>query len=138
MSTTSGQAPHVRKIEATIPSATAAAAQDQVVGEAPLAGRVTSVSFTPEAAITGQATNFRTFRLLNKGAAGSGSTVIASLAFDGAGVTAAAFDEREITLSATEANRDVAAGDILAWDETVAGTGLASPGGLAQVEISRT
>lgn len=134
----SGAAPLVRKLEATIPSATAAVAQDQTVGEAPFAGTVTSVTFTPEADITGQATNFRTFRLVNKGADGNGTTEVASLAFSSGAVTASDFDEKAITLSGTPANLNVAEGDILAWDEVVTGTGLASPGGKVQVEISRT
>lgn len=134
----SGAAPLVRKLEATIPSAGAGTPQDQVVGECPFAGTVTSVSFTPEADITGQATNFRTFRLVNKGQDGTGTTEIAALAFSSGGVTASDFDERAITLSGTPANLNVAEGDILAWDETVSGTGLASPGGKVQVEISRT
>lgn len=130
--------PLISKLEATVPSAIAGNAQDQVVGEAPFAGTVTSVTFTPEADITGAATNFRTFRLLNKGTDGNGTTVVASLAFSSGAVTASDFDEKDITLSGTPANLVVAAGDILLWDETVAGTGLASPGGKAQVEISRS
>lgn len=132
---TSGPTPLIRKLEATIPAAGAAVAQDQVVGEAPFAGTVTSVTFTPEANVTGQATDFRTFRLINKGQDGNGSTVIASLAFSSAPVTASDFDEKAITISGSAV---VAEGDILAWDETVAGTGLASPGGKVQVEITRT
>lgn len=131
-------APLVEKLEATIPASTAAnAAQDLAIGEAPFAGTVTAVTFTPEANITGQATNFRTFRVLNKGADGNGSTVVASQAFDSGGVAEEDFDEMAIPLSGTPANLVVAAGDILAWDETVTGTGLSSPGGKVQVEISR-
>ena len=131
-------APLVNKLAATIPSAIAAAAQDQAVGEAPFAGTVTAVTFTPEANITGQASNYRTFRLVNKGSDGNGSTVVASLVFDSGSVTANDFDERTITLSVTPANLVVAQGDILAWDEVVTGSGLASPGGLVQVEITRS
>lgn len=133
----SGAAPLVRKLEATIPAAGAAVAQDQVIGEAPFAGSVTSVSFIPEADIAGQATNFRTFRVVNKGQDGNGSTEVASLAFSSGAVTASDFDEKAITLSGTAANLNVAEGDILAWVEDVTGTGLASPGGKVQVEISR-
>lgn len=133
----SGAAPLISRLKETIPAVAAGVAQDQTVGEAPFAGSVNAVTFTPEAAITGQATNFRTFRLVNKGAAGAGTTEVASLAFSAGGVTAAAFDEKAITLGVA-ANLLVAEGDILAWDEVVTGTGLASPGGLVQVEISRT
>lgn len=131
-------APLIRKLEATIPAAIAATPQDQVVGEAPFAGTVTSVSFTPEANVVGTATNYRTFRLVNKGADGNGATVVASLAFDSGAVTADDFDEKAITLSVVANATTVAEGDILAWDETVTGTGLATPGGKVQVEISRS
>ena len=131
------KAPTIRKIQATIPSAIAGAAQDQTVGEAPFAATVTSVSYTPEASITGTATNFRTLRLVNKGSDGAGTTVVASLAFSSGAVTATAFDEKAITLSAVEGATTVAQGDVLVWDETVTLTGLAAPGGLVQVEFTR-
>ncbi len=131
----SGAAPLVAKLKEDLPGVGAAVAQDQVVGEVPFAGSVSSVSYTAEATMTGQATNFRTLRLLNKGQAGAGAVVVASLAFSSGAVIATAFDELAITLTATTG---VVEGDILAWDETVAGTGLASPGGSVQIEISRT
>lgn len=55
-----------------------------------------------------------------------------------AAIAATDFDEKAITLSVVADATTVAAGDILAWDETVAGDGLASPGGKVQVEISRS
>jgi hypothetical protein len=132
-------APLQRNIEATIPaSANASTAQDQVVGVAPYDGTVSSVTYVPEADITGAATNYRTFRVVNAGQDGNGSTVVASLAFSSGAVTASDFDEKAITLSGTPANLVVAAGDVLKWDETVAGTGLASPGGRVRVQIDRS
>src|SRR4051812_46141197 len=78
-------------IQATVPSVTIAATADQVVGEVHKAGRVTSVSYTPEAAITGAASpDSRTFTLVNKGQSGSGTTTVATLAMV-SGVNAAAF-----------------------------------------------
>jgi hypothetical protein len=132
-------APLSKVVEANVGGqATAGSVYDQTVGEAPFAGTVTAVTYTPEAAITGAATNFRTFRVVNKGQAGSGTTVVASLAFSSGAVTAAAFDEKSITLSGTPGNLVVAEGDMLVWDETVAGTGLASPGGLVRITIERS
>lgn len=131
-------APRVEKLEATIAAAGAGAAQDQVVGEAPFAGEVTSVKIVPEAALTAHATNYRTFRLVNKGQAGSGTTVVASFATDT--VTTddlAAFDEKALTLSAVADATDVAAGDVLAVDETVAASGVAHSGYRVIVEITR-
>lgn len=131
-------APLQRTLEVTIPaSAAAGTAQDQAVGVVPYAGTVTAVSFVPEADITGAATNFRTFRLVNKGQTGAGTTVIASLAFSSSSVTATAFDERALTLSAVAGATTVAADDVLLWDETVSGTGLTAPGARVRVTIDR-
>lgn len=133
------KAPLVRTLEATVPAqATAATEQDQTVGEAPFAGTVTGVTITPEAALTANATNFRTFRLLNKGTDGSGTTVVASFATDT--VTTddlVAFDEKALTLSATPANLVVAEGDILAADETTDADGVAHSGYHIRVDVSR-
>lgn len=131
-------APLIRTIQATIPAAGAAVAQDQTIGEAPFAGTVTAVTFTPEADITGQATNYRTYQVVNKGADGNGTTVVASLAFSSAPVAATDFNEQGIALSVVAGATAVAEGDILAWNEIVTGTGLASPGGLVQIELSRS
>lgn len=131
-------APLVRKLQATIPATGAAADYDQTIGEAPFAGTVTDVSYTPEAAITGANTETRTLTLVNKGAAGAGTTVVATLALT-SGVNGVAFDEKALTLSAVAGATTVAEGDILAFVSTHSGsTGLADPGGLAQVEITRS
>jgi hypothetical protein len=123
-------------LDATIPAqGTAATTQDTVIGEAPFAGTVTEVSFYPEAAVTAHATNIRTFRVVNKGAAGAGTTVIASRST----VTSnsmVAFDEWTVTLSATAADLVVAAGDVLVCDETVGASGVAHGGGVIKVQIT--
>lgn len=131
-------APLVRTIEANIPATAAASTADQIVGEAPFAGTVTGVSYTPEADITGAASPAsRTFTLVNKGQDGSGTTVVATLAML-SGVNASDFDERALTLSEVEGATTVAAGDVLAFVSTaVGGTGLADPGGRVQVTVSR-
>jgi hypothetical protein len=130
-------APLVRTQQATLPALGAAVAGDQTVGEAPFAGTVTAVTFTPEAAITGDNTNTRTMTLVNKGQTGSGSTVIATLAFT-TGVNGVAFDEKAFTLSAVANATTVAESDILVAVETVAGSGLANPGGRIEVTFSRS
>ena len=130
-------APLIRKLQATIPATAAAADYDQSLGEAPFAGTVTSVSYTPEANITGADVESRTFTLVNKGADGNGTTVVATLAMTN-GVNMADFDEKALTLSVVAGATTVAEGDILAFVSThVGATGLADPGGLVQVEISR-
>jgi hypothetical protein len=108
-----------------------------VIAEAPAAGVVNSVTYTPNAAITGANTNTRAVRLRNRGQAGAGTTVIAELQFN-SGVNATSMDEKVITLSATAADLVVAEGDVLEWFSDAVGTGLADPGGLVQVAIGRT
>src|SRR6185437_4380240 len=130
-------APLERTLQATLPALGAAVAGDQVVGEALFAGTVTSVSYTPEAAITGDNTNTRTMTLVNKGQSGSGSTVIATLAFT-TGNNAAAVDEKQFVMSVVANATTVAAEDVLVAVETVAGTGLATPGGRVEVVLSRS
>ena len=131
-------APLQKVIEADVPAvSTAGNSDDTVVGQAPFDCTVTDVEYVPEAAITGAATNNRTISLVNKGQDGSGSTVVATLTF-GSGTNAAANDDATVTLSATAANRVLAAGDTLQWRSVANGTGLADPGGLVRITLSRS
>lgn len=134
------RAPLVQVIEATVPAqGTANAAQDQVIAEAPFDGTVTAVVIVPEAALTAHATNFRTFRVVNKGQAGAGATVVASFATDTPTTDdLVAFDEKVIPLSGTPANLVVVAGDVLVADETAAASGVAHSGYRVKVSISRS
>lgn len=90
---------------------------------------VSAVTYAPVTAITGANTNTRSVSLVNKGQTGAGSTVVATIQYN-SGVNAAAADENTVTLSATPANLNVVAGDILQWQSTAVGTGIADPGGL--------
>lgn len=130
-------APLVRVIEESVPAAATAVADDTILTQSPYAGTVSSVQYVPEAAITGAATNNRSVSLVNKGQAGSGTTVVATLTF-ASGVNATANNEVALTLAATAADLVVAEGDTLQWRSIVGGTGLADPGGLARVTISRS
>jgi hypothetical protein len=130
----------LQTLEAKVPAVTIAATNDEIVGEVHQAARVTSVSYTPEAAITGAASpNSRTFTLVNKGSAGIGTTTIATLAMVG-GVNGVAFDEKAITLSVTASDLVVAADDVLVWVSTAVtgGGGLVDPGGQVRVELGST
>lgn len=135
----SDQAPLARKIAQRVPAVTILATTVTAVGEAPVAGTVTDVSYTADAAVTGAASPAsRTVSLINKGQSGAGTTVVASLALLG-GVDLVADDEKAITLSAVAGATTVAVGDILAWSSAaVGGTGLVDPGGLVQVELARS
>lgn len=131
-------APLVRKLQATIPATAAAADYDQSLGEAPFACTVTSVTYTPEANMTGADAESRTLTLVNKGVDGNGTTVVATLAFTN-GINGSDFDEKAFTLSAVAGATTVAEGAILAVVSTHVGTtGLADPGGLVQVELTRS
>lgn len=115
---------------------TIAADDTFTIGEVPATGRVTACSFVPEGASTGDNTNYRTYTLVNKGAAGAGTTVIATIALT-TGVNLVAFDEKDATLSVTAADLVVTAGDILAWVSTHTASGLVDPGGTVSVTIER-
>lgn len=129
-------APLVQTIRATVPAVAAGATADQIVGEAPYAATVTGITYTPEAAMTGDNTNTRTLTLVNKGQAGAGTTVIGTLAFT-TGINGVAFDEKAFTLSAVAGATTLVEGDILALVSTYAASGLADPGGQVAVEITR-
>jgi hypothetical protein len=101
------------------------------------AGTVTAVTYAPNADITGAATNNRTFSLINKGADGNGTTVVATLSMAN-GVNASDFDEKTIPLSGTAANLAVAEGDMLAWFSDAVNTGMVDPGGVVRVEVATT
>jgi hypothetical protein len=135
--TDSGQAPLIRKLQTNVAAVAAAADLETKVGECPYSGAVTSVSYTPASTITGANTDSRTLQLFNRGTDGSGTTKVAELAMV-SGVNAAADDERTVTVITASDADNVAEGDILEWKSLhVGGTGLADPGGLVQVEVSR-
>lgn len=132
-------APLISKIKAFVPAqGTANATQDEVIGLAPFAGTIVGVSIVPEASLVAHASNYRTFRVVNKGQAGSGTTVAATFATDT--VTTddlTAFDEKAIPLSGVAGATTVAEGDVLVADETVAASGVAHSGYTITVSISR-
>jgi hypothetical protein len=116
--------------------ATAATDQTSFVARAPFDGALTAARYTADAAVTGVATNNRTFTIVNKGQAGAGNVTMASLNM-AAGVNAVAGDELVITLSGTPANLDVVAGDIIAFFSDAQGTGIADPGGMLSLDFGR-
>lgn len=129
-------APYVKTNEATVPAATIAQAIDQAITEAPFDATVTRVALVPEAAVTGDSTNSRTFTLVNKGQAGVGTTVVATLALT-TGVNLVAFDEKLFTLSVVAGATSVVAGDVLQLNEVVVALGLAHSGGRVVVDFTR-
>lgn len=104
---------------------------------APVAGTVTKASYIPAAAVTGAATNNRVLTIVNRGQDGTGTTVVATLTF-GNGVNAAAYDEKDFTLSVVAGATTVAEGDVLEVRSGVNGTGIADPGGTVVLGIARS
>ena len=132
------QAPLVQTLKSQADAVGATADATTELGEAQFAGTVTRVAYIPSAAITGANTDTRTLTVVNKGQDGTGTTNVATLALT-SGVNAAASDAKTITLNGTAANLVVAAGDVLAFVSTHAGSsGLADPGGQVVVEITRS
>jgi hypothetical protein len=107
-----------------------------VLGIVPEDCTVSAVTYTTNTAVTGANTNSRTIAVVNKGAAGSGTTTVASLALT-SGVNTVAFDEKAVTLSGTAADLNCTEGDVLAFTSTHVGTGLADPGGVVKVTLVR-
>jgi hypothetical protein len=100
-------------------------------------GVISAVYYVPASTITGANTNTRKVVLVNKGAAGSGTTAIATLQFN-SGVNATADIAKTITLSTTAADLAVTSGDVLQWQSTHVGSGITDPGGLAVVVFGRS
>lgn len=107
-----------------------------IVDSAVEAETVSSVIFVPGSAMTGAATNNRTYNLYNRGT-GSGTVVIASLTL-ASGTNLSDNVPKTITLSTTSANLLLAAGDVMEWESLHNSTGLADVGGLVQVNTTRT
>lgn len=117
------------------PVGTAGNDLNTVIAVVPQDGTVTGVSYVPNSAITGANTDTRKVVLVNKGAAGSGTTAIATLQFN-SGVNASAAVAKAITLSSAASDLVVSAGDILQWQSTHVGNGITDPGGLVKIDIS--
>lgn len=130
-------APHVTTIQTRVPGqATAGTDSAFVAAIAPYAATVTKATYITDAAITGHATNNRTFSVINKGTDGTGTTSVAAVTTN-ASNSFVAFDEKAITLSGTAANLVVAAGDVLLFDSNANASGVADPGGLVVIEFTR-
>lgn len=113
--------------------ATAATAKEAAIGRAPFSAQVTAVEFVASAAIAGQITNNFTLNVRNRGPAGVGANIIATLNFTN-GVNAVAQAPTSITLGAG-ANLVLAEGDVITVEKAIVGTGLACPDGEVIVHL---
>lgn len=103
-------------------------------GSAPFRSTVTGVKWIPSATVTGADTDYFTLTVYNRGAAGAGTTAVATLAFV-SGVNATGNAPKTIVVSVTAADLDLADGDCLSVKKTAAGTGLACPDGVIVVTV---
>jgi len=88
--------------------------------------RLVGAAFVSKAGITGDATNYNTVSLLNKGLLGAGTTPMASKAFDTPGDDdVPAYGSGALDLAAAEADRILAPGEVMSIDKAASGTGAA-------------
>lgn len=114
---------------AHIPAAAAAdATADVAMIRLPYKCRVKKISYVALTTVTGADTNSRNIN------AKVGATEIGNVDFT-SGVNATAKTLKDLTLTATTANLDRAAGDIVAFESEKVGTGLATTAGIVLVEI---
>lgn len=97
--------------------------------------RITSVVYTPDAAVTGNDTNNFIFQCRNKGTDGTGTTGVTSAKTYDTGTDIAAFDQDTLTLSTTAADTDIDDGEVVAINRTVSGSGLTSPQGIVTLQF---
>jgi hypothetical protein len=112
--------------KADLPVTIAAGVPATTLGEVRGKYTITEVNIVAEAAMTGATATARTLTVYNRGQAGAGTTVVASLAFIDT-VDLVANDKKALTLTATAADLLVADGDVLECVETVASTGTVRP-----------
>ena len=113
--------------------ATAGSTDSWPVFVAPGAVTITSIDWTPAAAVTGDNSNYYSAAFQNKGQAGAGTTAVTSTKAYTTGTDSVAHDTEAFTLSATTANLNLASGDVLAMVRTITGTGLAQPDGIVRI-----
>lgn len=133
--------PNTKKMVIDVGLAADGAAADEYeksVFVAPFACTVSAVKMVTESAL-GQATNYATLSVVNKGHTdGSGTTAIASYAFDNDTTHASvAYVVKELTLNGTPANLDLAAGDVLVLKKAKTANGQVVPRSLLQLEVVR-
>jgi hypothetical protein len=108
-------AARARAVTAAIGAVTANA--EKAVFVAPTDGTITGVQILNSTAITADSTNYWTFQIVNKGAAGAGTDVVAAIDTDsgegGDGESLAEFVATDLTVDAGEA--DFEAGDVLSF-----------------------
>lgn len=127
--------PLTRRYRASVPTVAMTASALSLVDSVYEAETVSSVIYVPSGAVTGAAAG-RTFNLYNRSAAG-GTTVVASLTL-ASGTDLSDNVPKTITLSTTSANLLLSASNVLEWESVATGSGVVDPGGIVQVNTTRT
>lgn len=118
-------------MRAAVASAATAATAETVIGRAPHKAKVAGAYFVPTSNMSGAATNNRQVSVVNRGAAGSGSTALATITYTGS-INGTALVASTLTNGADVA---VASGDIVTVQSLVNGSGLPAPTGHISVEL---
>jgi hypothetical protein len=92
---------------------------------------IVNIYCTPQAAVTGQATNYRTISAIDAGTDGAGTTVLGSAYALSNGNNLTALVKKAL---ATNITTQVAVGNVIAFKNAKTGTGVATPGFLVTVE----
>lgn len=110
------------------------AANRQSLGRVVRPGTVNSVELVPSWSLTGANTNYRTIAVYNRGQAGAGTALIASLDLT-SGVDLTRGLAKALTLGAA-ADRAIAVGDHLEYISTATGSGAPDAGGRVIVQFA--
>lgn len=108
-----------------IPHSAATATEDVALFSIPHAGRLRAVYFVPLADVTGANTNSTTLDVINRGAAGAGTTSLGTLTLV-SGTNLTGKTPNTVVSGLTTALAD---GDTIALNATKVGTGLDVPSG---------
>lgn len=122
------------RIPLTIATATVAmgAGATHSLVRVPDAWTLVSAHFVPDGALTGDDTDTKIVALRNEGTDGTGTGVVAAADTFGTGDDLVAQTPRAFTLTATAADLEFTAGQVLSAVITEAGTGIAWPSGVWQ------
>jgi hypothetical protein len=114
-----------------IPAASGAAGGGNLV--CPAALQIVSATWTANATLTGQGTNFVTLSFFNR-TTGAGTVQWATaIAYSSGAVVATKATPVTLTMSSTATDLQPAAGDVLAVEITTTGSGLTVPGGIVEI-----
>jgi hypothetical protein len=104
---------------------------------APFNANVSAVQLILSATATGAATHYKHVKVINKGQAGAGDTVVAELAFSANTIIATAALPKSIPLATTASQLMVTEGDVLAYCLSDVGNGLTFAAGAGLVKFEK-